>query len=202
MTGNEIAQRALEYRNCVYWYGAKGQICTMDLLAQLSKLYPGMYTYTYRRKCMEDISVGKMAIDCSGLVCKAYDINQISTYQMPNVFKEWDGTPLNGMVVWKSSHVGIYFNGHIIEARGIDYDVTNNRIYHSNEWQRIYYMPGIDYDGSGQRSALEYLQTAVDCVTGKYGNGSHRKELVESFGYDYDKLQSIINAAYAKENKT
>ena len=201
MTGDEIARRALEYRNCVYWYGAKGQPCTVNLLSQLSCMYPGMYTLTYKRKCLEDIEKHKTAIDCSGLVCKAYGIDQISTYKMPEVFTQFNGVPANGMVVWNKSHVGIYFNGRIIEARGIDYDVTTNRKYRAKDWARIYIMRGVDYGGSVERSALEYLQAAIDTIAGKYGNGSRRKEIVVSFGYNYDKLQNIINAAYAKENK-
>lgn len=201
MTGNDIVHRALDYRNYVYWYGAKGQICTMDLLNKLSTMYPGIYTLTYKRKCLDDIENKKMAIDCSGLVCKAYGIEQISTYKMPEVFTLYTGHPVNGVVVWNRSHVGIYYNGYIIEARGIDYDVTINRKYRAKDWSRLYIMPSVDYSGSAERSALEYLEIAVDVVSGKYGNGAQRQASTEQLGYNYTKLQHIINAAYAKEKK-
>lgn len=38
-----------------------------------------------------------------------------------------------------------------------------------------------------------YNQIALECIRGKYGNGSERKEKIEALGYDYSKAQSIVN---------
>ena len=38
-----------------------------------------------------------------------------------------------------------------------------------------------------------YNQIALECIRGKYGNGSERKEKIEALGYDYSKVQSIVN---------
>lgn len=38
-----------------------------------------------------------------------------------------------------------------------------------------------------------YNQIALECIRGKYGNGGERKEKIEALGYDYSKVQSIVN---------
>lgn len=196
MTGSDVIKNAIKYLSYVYWYGAKGEKCSEKLLERLSTLYPGIYNLVYIRKCREDIAAGKYAIDCSGLVCNAYGIPQISTYQMPDIFSIAKGTPLNGMIVWNTNHVGIYNNGYVIEARGIDYDVTTTRRYRKEDWAKVMYMPGVEYDTKVVRTSIEYLRMAVDVAIGKYGNGESRRKAVTNMGYNYDKLQNIINDAY------
>lgn len=198
MTGADIIKKALKYKKYVYWYGGKAQKCTNVLLNTLSKLYPTIYTTNYIAKCKKDITAGKYCIDCSGLVCKAYGIKDIGTYQMATDtrFKEWTETPLNGMIVWKWNHCGIYNDGKVIEARGIDYDVTTTRTYKKSDWQRVYYMDGVEYMAkNANKTAQEYLQAAIDVINGKYGTGSARKTALQNAGYDYDKVQNLVNSA-------
>lgn len=38
-----------------------------------------------------------------------------------------------------------------------------------------------------------YNQIAIECIRGKYGNGRERKEKIEALGYDYSRVQSIVN---------
>lgn len=197
MTGNDIIKNALLYKNCVYWYGAKGEQCTYKLLNILSALYPGIYTTTYKQKCMADIRSGEHAIDCSGLVCRAYGISNmpISTYDMPKHFTEYAGPVKNGMILWKQEHVGLYYNGMVLEARGIDYDVTDTRAYKKSDWERIYISPCVNYDADMEHTPIDYLKTAIDVMQGIYGNGTMRKNLLEKRGFNYEKIQSIINIA-------
>lgn len=42
-------------------------------------------------------------------------------------------------------------------------------------------------------NGTSYNQIALDCIRGKYGNGRERKEKIEALGYDYSKVQSIVN---------
>lgn len=203
MTGKDIVKTALKYKNYVYWYGGKAQKCTSVLLNTLSKLYPTIYTTNYINKCKADIKAGRYCIDCSGLVCKAYGIKDIGTYQMEKDlrFKEWKGTPLNGMIVWKRAHVGIYNDGKVIEARGVDYDVTSNRTYKKNDWEKVFYFEGINYatnaktPGNESKTPVEYLQAAIDTIGGKYGTGTARKTALKNAGFDADKVQNIVNVA-------
>lgn len=195
MTGNDIIKNALLYKNCVYWYGAKGEQCTYKLLNILSALYPGIYTTTYKQKCMTDIRNGENAIDCSGLVCRAYGISNMSTYDMPKHFTEYTGPIKNGMIVWKQEHVGLYYNGMVLEARGIDYDITDTRTYKKSDWERVYISPYVNYDSDMEHTPIDYLKTAIDVMQGIYGNGTMRKNLLEKRGFNYEKIQSIINIA-------
>lgn len=202
MTGNDIIKNALLYKNCVYWYGAKGEQCTYKLLNILSALYPGIYTTTYKQKCMNDIRSGEHAIDCSGLVCRAYGISNMSTYDMPKHFTEYTGPVKNGMILWKQEHVGLYYNGMVLEARGIDYDVTDTRTYKKLDWERIYINPDVNYDADMEHTPIDYLKTAIDVMQGIYGNGTMRKNLLEKRGFNYEKIQSIINIAMEVKNET
>lgn len=199
LTGKEIATKAASYltdRYC-YWYGGKGQKCTEALLNNFSALYPSIYTEGYKKKCREDIAAGKYCIDCSGLVCKAYRISDIGTYQMAtdSRFKEWEKTPKNGMIVWRWTHCGIYYNGLVIEARGKNYGITAERKYNAEDWQRVLYMPSVTYDET-VKSPVDYVFAAWMTIKGKYGNGEERKSALTVDGYDPEKVQRIINEAY------
>ena len=144
---------------------------------------------------MTDIRNGEYAIDCSGLVCRAYGISNMSTYDMPKHFTEYTGPVKNGMIVWKHEHVGLYYNGMVLEARGIDYDVTDTRTYKKSDWERIYIKPDVNYDADMDYTPIDYLKTAIDVMRGIYGNGTMRKNLLERRGFNYEKIQSIINIA-------
>lgn len=197
MTGIDIVNNALQYTSGLYcyWYGGKRQKCSTALLNQLAKLYPGVYTKSYTAKCKQDIANGLYCVDCSGLVCGAYRIDDIGTVQMEtdSRFKRWTGEPLNGMIVWRKSHVGIYYNGYVIEARGVDYDVTTNRKYKASEWSRVYYVAGTDYGNSVNPTASDYIQAVKDTWDGKYGNGEYRVNLLTNAGFKADVIQQIIN---------
>lgn len=200
MTGSDIVANALTYTDRVYWYGGKDNLCTEDLLKTLSGLYPSVYTNVYISKCKKDIDNKKRCIDCSGLVCRAYGVVDLSTYGMKDLFAEWKESPLNGMILWKKTHCGIYNGGYVIEARGIDYDVTTNRKYHASDWESVLYDTYVDYGETKQtHSGIEYLKIALNAANGDYGNGDTRKKALEALGYNYDKVQSIINTAYKGE---
>lgn len=42
-------------------------------------------------------------------------------------------------------------------------------------------------------STKSYNQIALECIRGKYGNGAERKSKIEALGYDYSRVQSIVN---------
>lgn len=200
MTGNDVILNALSYIDRVYWYGGKDEACTESLLRTLSNLYPRIYTPAYIAKCKNDIAAGKRCIDCSGLVCRAYDVVDMSTYSMRGYFSEWKKKPLNGMILWTINHCGIYYNDRVIEARGIDKDVTTNRDYIAGNWSAVLYDMDIDYMAAkkDEHTGIEYLTVALKTAQGYYGNGDTRKTVIKFIGYDYDKVQAIINAAFKK----
>lgn len=211
LTGEQVVKNSFAMKNYCYWYGGSGQKCSQALLNTLSRLYPGIYTRTYINKCKADIAAGRYCIDCSGFACKASGLPHYSTYQMTydSHFKRWTDMahPKNGMIVWRPTHCGIYYDGiviaavntgHIIEARGIDYDITDTRVYKKSEWQRIYYVDGIDYD-SVEKLDDDYDYAARMVIAGKYGNGAERRRKLTAAGYDYDRVQALVNEKMRKK---
>lgn len=194
VTGEDIIRKALPMVGTyAYWYGGKGEKCSASLLGTLSKLYPNIYTTAYLAACKQDIKKGLYCIDCSGLVCQAYDVPMVGTTQFDKYFTKWYDIPKNGMIVWQQNHTGLYYNGYVIEARGKNYGVTKNRKYNAKEWSRIYYMKGVSYGMN--RTAIEYLKCAENVIIGNYENGDERRQKVEDEGYDYKIVQKIVNAA-------
>lgn len=151
MTGQEIVNRALEIGNkCVYWYGAKRQIPTERLAQILRKENPSVWTMSYLDSARADIGSGKLACDCSGLVCGAYAIPDIGTSQFPKKFEEYTGNNcVPGMIAWKKGHCGIIIGSHgtIAEMRGLKWDFCTKRTLSSAGFTKILYDPSVTYEG-------------------------------------------------------
>lgn len=204
MVASEIITKAMSYVGVyAYWYGGKGERCSVSLLNRLSGAYPSVYTSAYITKCQADIKSGKYCIDCSGLVCSAYGVAHRGTEQFSVIWKTWKGTPKNGMILYRKGHCGIYNNGYVIEARGKDFGVTSTRVYKVSDWTRVYYSTAVDYDEGEEmkRTAKEYLTCAMNVIAGAYASGETRKARVKSEGYDYDIVQSLVNTALKGASK-
>lgn len=151
MTGREIVNRAFEIGNkCVYWYGAKRQLPTEELALSLRKDNPKVWTADYLEAARADIGKGKLACDCSGLVCGAYAIPDIGTSQFPKKFTEYTGISyIPGMIAWKEGHCGIILDSHgtIAEMRGLKWDFCTKRTFSSAGFTKIFYYPGVVYAG-------------------------------------------------------
>lgn len=142
-----------------YWNGTYGQIATEALYLAKKKQLPKMYT-------AKDFpsQYGQRVHDCSGLP-KGYhcsdtpesvpknaqkmgcDYNAGMLYNASTVKGRIDTFPAyNGLLVYNSTkgHVGVYYNGNIIEAKGHAYGVivsefTKTRWYFWSEDPFIYY---------------------------------------------------------------
>lgn len=194
-TGDYVAQSALAIAKSglyVYWYGAKNQKCTADLLFKLAAAYPSVYTTSYVNSCLQDIKAGKVATDCSGLVSKVYGWGGLGTYTIKarSDVHEWKKTPRNGMMVWKPTHIGIYYNGKVIEARGHWYGLTYNREYKASDWSAVLYVDGYTYSNPDAKKRI--TDTVVNAViAGKYGNGNARKTALIAAGYTAEQVEQI-----------
>lgn len=147
MTGKDVINKAYELRNCVYWYGGKRQKCTQSLLNEFAKSYPNIYTNTYITKCKADIKNNETCCDCSGLVSYAMQIPDIGSYYFYDKYPQFrEGTPKDGMMLYKKGHIALYNKGYVVEMRGVDYDFTDTRKYNKSEWICTLYDPNIDYD--------------------------------------------------------
>lgn len=133
MTGKKVSERAVTMYNkgLQYVYGAKNQRLTESLLRRLSESYPNYVKYSKEKK-----KIGKVCIDCSGLVayCASLNYNNNSYNLSHNDSgKRWSISDLShlrdGMYVWKSGHIGLVVvecagKAYIIEAKGSAYGVT------------------------------------------------------------------------------
>lgn len=148
MNGKEICARASEWKNYKYWYGGKGEIATVPLANRLRAENPSVWTASYYAKALRDVDGTTRVGDCSGLVCHAYGIGNISSYSIHYKYPVYSGAIKDGMILWRKGHVGIYEQGKVHELKGIDYDYQFND-YNPKEWSAIHYDPSVEYESHG-----------------------------------------------------
>lgn len=149
MTGKEICKRAKTLKDYKYWYGGKGEIATVDLANRLRRQNPHNWTDSYYKKALKDIDGRTRVGDCSFLVCYAYKVGMIGSYQIVERYKEWKGKPKNGMILWRPGHVAIYCDGKAVQLRGIDYDYVE-RSLDVDKYKKVLYDINVSYDSNEQ----------------------------------------------------
>lgn len=194
MKGEDICKAALDMIDSgkwVYWYGAKGQKCTADLLFKLAAANQSVYTTSYVSACLKDIKAGKSATDCSGFVSMLYGWGGLGTYTIKAQadVHTYTGTPKNGMMLWKKTHIGIYYNGKVLEARGKAYGLTKTRDYKKSDWEAVLYVDGYDYEIATAKKITAAIVKGV--IAGKYGNGQARVDALKAAGYTDEQVQEI-----------
>lgn len=115
-----------------YFYGSKMKVLTELFMAQMHKQYPSVVTNSYMNKARKKGQVGKINVDCSGLI-GAFREKQIGSYQLYQTaytrlpMSEWENFA-QGVVLWRKGHVGVFcrIDGQpkVIEAKGINYGVV------------------------------------------------------------------------------
>lgn len=144
LTGNGLSEYARVHLGTPYFYGAKipeGAL-TERKMSTLHAMYPKVVTTSYMAKARRKGQVGKVNVDCSGLIAGYRQLN-IGSYQLyqtaytrMSIAKISDFAP--GVVLWKSGHVGVYIgkvNGvpMCIEAKGINYGTVMTKVS-STKW--------------------------------------------------------------------
>ena len=115
-----------------YFYGSKMKVLTELFMAQMHKQYPSTVTNSYMNKARKKGQVGKICVDCSGLI-GAFREKQIGSYQLYQT--AYTRLPINehehfaqGVVLWRKGHVGVFYREgsaeYVIEAKGINYGVV------------------------------------------------------------------------------
>lgn len=130
----------------VYVYGGKFTLITEKFIQNMKKMYPSVYTENYCEKCRNYI--GRIGVDCSGLVCHLAELKMMNSSMMEKEFKSKQ-EPFLGSVAWRSGHVGIVvgIDGNyveVLEAKGIDYGIVINT-YHKNKFNKYLELPTVDY---------------------------------------------------------
>ena len=132
-TGKGLATFAIKKIGTPYFYGSKMTKLTEDFMKSMHKAYPSVVTSSYMAKARNKHQVGKVNVDCSGLI-GAYRGKQLGSAQLLSSAKK--RMPISkvkdfaiGTVLWKEGHVGVYIgNGKCVEAKGIDYGVVESKV--------------------------------------------------------------------------
>ena len=135
LTGDCLFLYAKSKVGTPYYFGAKMQILTENLMKSMHKSYPSTCTNAYNALARAKGMVGRTCTDCSGLI-QAYTGKVLGSAQLysqaytrlaPSTYKQW----ANGVIVWRKGHVGVFGfeDGEYVvyEAKGINYGTVKSR---------------------------------------------------------------------------
>lgn len=149
-----------------YVYGAKGEILTLAKYNMLKKMYGTMVWNSDKNK------VGKMCVDCSGLISwYTGTVVNSATYKSTatkvlTIDKIAEAVP--GCAVWRSGHIGVYIgNGEIIEARGSAYGVVKTKVK-SRDFTHILWLKDIDYTEEVKKPTAAKESYTIKLNSGKW----------------------------------
>lgn len=154
ITGQELVDWGLSHVGTPYVYGTKMKVFTQQEFNRLSAAYPSVFTNTYKKKITQKKLIGKVCVDCSGLISSktgkvlgSAQLYQQAYTRLPiNKIKDF----ANGTILWKKGHVGIFYKDSkgklmCVEAKGIDYGVVANEITDPYRWYCGLTFKDIDY---------------------------------------------------------
>lgn len=156
LTGTGLAEFAVSKLGMPYFYGAKITygVLTEKFMCGMHQKFPDMVDENYLKKAREQRQVGKINVDCSGLI-GAYRGKERSSSQLYST--AYMRLPMEkiadfavGTVLWKTGHVGIYIgkqnrNMYCVEAKGIDYGTIISRVENTC-WKAGLTFPDIKYE--------------------------------------------------------
>lgn len=202
LTGSGLVDFAVSKKGTPYVYGAKlsdGPL-TQAKVDFLARNYPGTVNKAYLDKIKKKGLIGKVCVDCSGLIA-GYTGKNIGSSQLYSTAKTRmayvnyrDFAP--GTVLWRSGHVGV-FTGlgadgkyHCMEAKGIDYGTVDSIITPSSTWKYGLTFDYMDYTydkkltNTKPKQTNPYTQPTSILKKGAKGEGVKwiQTELVEA-GY-------------------
>lgn len=155
-TGIELAEYAFSKIGTPYFYGAKMHKLTEDFMQRMKTNYPSMVGDNYIAKARKKGSVGKICVDCSGLI-GAYRGKQIGSAQLYSSaskrlkMDDLECFPI-GTVLWKKGHVGVYIGKEkgvpmCVEAKGIDYGTILSKVS-ATKWSYGLLFDDMQYSGN------------------------------------------------------
>lgn len=163
LTGQGMADYAISKIGTPYFYGSKMTVLTEAFMKQMHRQYPKTVTNLYMAKARLKKMVGKVCVDCSGLV-GGYRGKQIGSSQLySSASKRIRISDINkmpiGTVLWKQGHVGIlisFENGvpMCVEARGINYGVVKTKVS-ATKWTYGLLFSDIEYTEMSSKINIE-----------------------------------------------
>lgn len=196
-----------------YWFGTFGNKATSALYFAKKKQYPTEYVeIDYKSQ------YGERVHDCIGLIKGAAWSDTPTSKPMYKASQDIgadrmrelsDAKPIStlpelpGALVFASGHVGVYIGeGYVVEAYNHARGVIKSRLSDRNftHWGKC---PWFEYpEISKPATDVKSVQTiAGEVIKGLWGNGDDRKRRLTAAGYDYDAIQTAVNALLAKKNK-
>lgn len=135
-----------------YFYGSKMEVLTESFMATMHTMYPSTVTDAYMQKARNKGNVGKVNVDCSGLI-GAFRGKQIGSSQLYQTayarlstkdYTKW----ADAVVCWRKGHVGVFSKEDgkyfVYEAKGIDYGTVKS-VFDASKWTCGLTFDDIDY---------------------------------------------------------
>lgn len=174
LSGRGLVDYALSMKGTPYFYGAKvpnGPL-TEEYMLRMHNMYQSKVTTGYMLKARQKGNVGKVNVDCSGLISaytgKVLGSSQLYSQAHKRLSIKDHAEFADGVVLWRNGHVGVYFKdelGHekVVEARGIDFGTIVSEFIES-KWSYGLTFTWIDYS---------YQKDVSDHATSKQPNPYH-----------------------------
>jgi len=182
LTNIRLAEFVKTKLGTTYVYGAKGKVLTKDQFDYFKKTYPRYTPLSDKNK------IGKVCVDCSGLISWYTGILKSSTA----FANESKLQPINtislapvGAAVWRKGHIGVYIgNGEIIEARDSAHGTVRTKVGQRDftHWFRLNDIEYIEEDS-------EMVEKGTVIVNGK----EEIVDMIRKDGVTYIKTRDIAN---------
>lgn len=155
LTGTGLAEFALSKLGMPYFYGSKITygVLTEKFMCGMHRKFPDIVDDDYLKKAREQKQVGRVNVDCSGLI-GAYRGRERSSSQLyATAYVRFQVEKIEdfavGTVLWKPGHVGIYIGKqdekmYCVEAKGIDYGTILTKV-EDTYWKAGLTFPDIRY---------------------------------------------------------
>ena len=142
------ARNFVDAPNVHYLYGYKGEIVNSSLNKSLRKQYPNVWTTSYFNYA-ESI-IGQIAMDCSGFVCLAAELNyQIGSWEIQEKWEKGDFQ--KGECAWKEGHVAIISDRDgdyitTLEAKNRKEGLITRKTKIGDVFKKSFKIPGVNYE--------------------------------------------------------
>lgn len=143
-----------------YVYGMKGTVMTASAYEYLKRQYPSQVKDSDKEK------IGKVCVDCSGLISWCTGLIRGSSQYKETAKKVLPisqiAEAVPGCALWKPGHIGVYIGGgYAVEARGSAYGTVQTRVA-DRPWTHILWLHDIDYNNSSAPASATEKKAAQE----------------------------------------
>ena len=208
-TGRGLAKFALGRLKTPYFYGAKitHGVLTESFMEEMHRKFPELVDEAYLEKARKRKQVGKVNVDCSGLIGAYRGMERATTQLYATAklripIKEIENFPV-GTVLWKPGHVGVYVGkkeniSYCVEAKGIDYGTIISKV-EETDWKMGLLFPDMRYASSrnltGSRKGENPYMKPVFSVMSRPCARKYREQKTVSYGEGVRWLQWELKEA-------